>query len=205
MTVTRARAHVAAAIVASALAVACVAALAALPVASAQAPTQAVRDTWVARMPKAGVLSLKDPGGLFTMDYPRRDWTVVPGAGPIVATIVNKKGDAAIVIEQAVLKQPLAPADITELFAELELELVRERQPRATDFQSRVIGYEGRTLAALQFVRPGVTGMERVRQFSIPAGLRLYRVSCVAALGSFAANETWFAHAAATFLPVTME
>jgi len=44
-----------------------------------------------------------------------------------------------------------------------------------------------------------------VRQFSVPAGRRLYRISCVAALGSYAANEAWFAHAVATFVTTATE
>ena len=189
---------------AAAFIVPCVTLLVATP-AAAQSGVQPGRDVWVAKAPKGNFRPLKDPSGLFTMEIPRRDWSIVPGAGAVVTSVVNKKGDAAIVIEQASLKQALAPDDITDLFADLERELVLEREPKATDFQTRVLEDGGRKLVAVQFVRPGMTGMERVRQFSIPAGRRLYRISCVAALGSYAANEAWFAHAVATFVTTATE
>ena len=189
---------------AAALVVPCAVRMTASP-ATAWTAAQPGRDIWIAKAPKGNFQPLKDPNGLFTMEIPRRDWSIVPGAGVVVASVVNKKGDAAIVVEQAALKQALAPDDITDLFADLERELIVERQPKAADFQTRVLEDGGRKLVAVQFVRPGMTGMERVRQFSIPAGRRLYRVSCVASLGSYAANEIWFAHAVATFVTTATE
>jgi len=204
MMVTRIGARLLVILFAAAFIVPHVARLAAAP-SAAQAGVQPGRDVWVAKAAKGNFRPLKDPNGQFTMEIPRRDWSIVPGAGAVVTSVVNKKGDAVIVIEQAALKQALAPDDITDLFADLERELVLEREPKATDFQTRVLDGGGRKLVAVQFVRPGMTGMERVRQFSIPAGRRLYRVSCVAALGSYAMNEPWFAHAVATFVVTATE
>jgi hypothetical protein len=162
-------------------------------------PAAAAPAPWVARMPRGTTQPFKDPNGRFGFEVPRKDWLVVPGGGPIFVAIISKKGDAALFVERALLKQPLAPEDITELFAELEIELVKERVPNATDFQTQVIEVDGRKLVAVQYLRQGVTGPERVRQYSIPAGQHLFRLSCVASVGSFAAADRVFAHAAATF------
>lgn len=166
------------------------------PQASKGGPAQ---PSWFAKTPKASVQAFKDPDGRFTFEYPKKDWMAYPGGGPIVATVASKKGDAAIIVEHAWLTQPLAPSDITELFAELEVEVVRERVPKATDFQTQVIDAGEQRLVVVQYVRQGVTGMERVRQYSIPAGRHLFRISGVAALVTFGSVERWFAHAAATF------
>ena len=162
-------------------------------------PAGQPQSTWFGKASGGGTQTFKDPDGRFTFEFPKKDWMALPVGGPIVATVASKKGDAAIVVEHGWLKQPLAPSDITDLFAELEVEVIRERVPKATDFQTQIIDAGDQRIVAVQYVRQGLTGMERVRQDPIPAGRHLYRISGVAALVSFGSIERWFAHAAATF------
>jgi hypothetical protein len=145
-------------------------------------------------------------------EYPKKDWeviprpstTVIPGASAPVVSVVQRKRDAAVVVEQTKLHQPLALDDITDLFSQLEADSVRERQPQATDLRAKLVDVGGnRRLVILTYGRPGVGGPERVRQYSIPAGADLFRLTCVAAAAQFARYEAVFAHVAASFAVVS--
>ena len=141
-------------------------------------------------------------------EYPKKDWeivprpttAVIPGATAPIVSVVQRKREAAVVVEQTRLHQPLALDDITDLFSQLETDSIRERQPQATDVKAKLVDVGGgRRLVILTYGRQGVGGPERVRQYSIPAGADLFRLTCVAAAGQFARYEAVFAHVAASF------
>jgi hypothetical protein len=44
-----------------------------------------------------------------------------------------------------------------------------------------------------------VLGSERVRQYSVPVGRQLYRLTCISSAAQFAAYDPVFAHIAASF------
>ncbi len=158
-------------------------------------------DSWYGRNPRLSVQSLQAPDGRFTLQYPKKDWLAVPGGGGVLLTLTERRVEATVAVEDKALNQPLAPDDITDLFAQLEIDAIKERQPKATDFQSRLLEAEGRKIVIVQFTRPGLKGPERVRQFSIPAGPHLYRVVCSSSPAQFAKYEPVFAHIAASFRP----
>jgi len=166
--------------------------------AAPQGPPQAA-DPWFVRTTRGSFQTLRGPDARFSMEYPSKDWLVVPSGGAAAVILAQKKGDAAVVVERAPLRQELAPEEITDLFAQLETDVVRERQPKAADFQSRVIDAPGRRLVVLQYVRPGVAGPERVRQYSIPVGKQLYRLTFAAPVGQFPSFDVVFSHMAAAF------
>jgi hypothetical protein len=141
-------------------------------------------------------------------EYPKKDWeivprpatAVIPGATAPIVSVVQRKREAAVVVEQTKLHQPLALDDITDLFSQLEADSVRERQPQATDVRAKLVDVGGgRRLVILTYGRQGVGGPERVRQYSIPAGADLFRLTCVATVGQFGRYEAVFAHVAASF------
>jgi hypothetical protein len=141
-------------------------------------------------------------------EYPKKDWeivprpttAVIPGATAPIVSVVQRKREAAVVIEQTKLHQPLALDDITDLFSQLEADSIRERQPQATDVHAKLVDVGGgRRLVILTYGRQGVGGPERVRQYSIAVGADLFRLTCVATVGQFGRYEAVFAHVAATF------
>jgi len=141
-------------------------------------------------------------------EYPKKDWeivprpttAVIPGATAPIVSVVQRKREAAVVVEQTKLHQPLALDDITDLFSQLEADSIRERQPQATDVRAKLVDVGGgRRLVILTYGRPGVGGPERVRQYSIPAGADLFRLTCVATVSQFGRYEAVFAHVAASF------
>ena len=141
-------------------------------------------------------------------EYPKKDWeivprastAVIPGATTPIVSVVQRKREAAVVVEQTKLHQPLALDDITDLFSQLEADSVRERQPQATDVRAKLVDVGGgRRLVILTYGRQGVGGPERVRQYSIAVGADLFRLTCVATVGQFGRYEAVFAHVAASF------
>ena len=176
----------------------------------AQAPAAkpaaaAAADPWVAKSPKLGTIALKLAEPAFAIEFPKKDWVVAPSGGAAVLALVQSKGEASVIVERVILKAELGPDDITDLFAQLETEAIQQRAAKAADFKSKVLDVAGGRLVAVQFVMTGSKGPERVRQYSIPAGKDLYRVTCAAPIAQWAVYDPIFAHMAATFAPARTE
>lgn len=165
----------------------------------------AAADAWVAKAPKLATttLTVTNPG--FSLEYPKKDWIVVPGGGAATVVLAQAKGNASVIVERVVLKAELGPDDITDLFAQLETESIQQRAPKAADFRSKVLDVTGGRLVAVQYALDGSKGPERVRQYSIPVGTNLYRLTCAAPIGQFQIFDPVFAHIAASFMPARSE
>jgi hypothetical protein len=144
--------------------------------------------------------ALTAPGGRFTLEYPKKDWRVLPGGGAVALTLGHSKNEAAVVIEYMRLDPPLSPNDITAVFVdEIELVELKQRQPGATNFRTGLMtGAEGKQ-GQIDFERPGMKGTEHVRQFSLPRGNDLYRIVCSAPMELFPKYEAVFSHIVETF------
>jgi hypothetical protein len=118
----------------------------------------------------------KDPSGRFTIEYPAKDWKIVPASGSALALFTQKDGDASVLIDYTRLPVALEPAEIGELFKDLEVQFLRERQPDAKDVNAVLDNANGGARVVLKFSRTGVHGVEEVLQYSIPRGSDLYRV-----------------------------
>jgi len=171
--------------------------LAAAPLA-AQAPSVPAPNEY-GRVSKLDTQRFQGPNGRIHFEYPKKDWQVVPGGSSVIVTLAQKKGEAAVVVEQNRMNQKLALEDITELFGQIEADIVKERQASATDIQPKLVEAGGRRFVILTYARKGVAGPERVRQYSIPAGIDLFRLTCSAASPQFPRYEQVFAHIAASF------
>ena len=151
---------------------------------------------------KGGYLLFTDPSKRYSVEFPKDwKWTVVAGAGEALATFVHPKSEAAIVVERFRMKQSLAQADITDVFAQIETDVLKENQPRVMEVNARVINQGQKRLVQIDYKRPGVgepgkVQDERVRQFSFPIGGNLYRVTCAALASQFGRFEAIFQWAA---------
>jgi hypothetical protein len=126
---------------------------------------------------------LKTPLG-FTVDYPKKDWQVVVGAGSSIVVFVHKSRQATVAIERTRVEHPLAPNEITDQTAQLEIEDWQARRPLATGFKHEFVDFGGRDIA-IDFTQHGAQGAERVRMYTLPRGADWYRVICTAAADSF--------------------
>jgi hypothetical protein len=168
------------------------------PAAQAAAATKAA-DPWLARTTRLQFQPQPAADDPIRLDLPVKDWMVLPSSGSLVLAMASRKGDAVVLVERSAMRQALEADEITELFAQIEVDGVKERYPKAVDFFSKVLDLGVRRLVAVQYGRPGVLGPERVRQYSIPVGRQLYRVTCISRAALFAAYEPVFSHIAASF------
>jgi hypothetical protein len=173
--------------------------LLAVVVASAGLLAQAPAPNEVGRAPKLEVQQYVAPGNRIRFEFPKKDWQIVPGGTVSMVSVTQKAGQAAVVVEHTKLNAALAPDDITDLFAQLEADQIKQAQPDASDMQSKLVSVGNRRLVIVGYTRRGVTGAERVRVYSVPVGVDLYRLTCSAASQQFARYEQVFAHVAATF------
>ena len=142
---------------------------------------------------KPGFLLFTDPGKRFSVEFPEDwKWMIISGSGEPIATFIHPRSEAAVVVERFRMKQRLAPEDITDLFAELEGDYVKENQSGAANVAGRVAVRDGMPSVILDYTRAGLHEQERVRQFSFPIGENLYRVTCMALSSRFARYEADF-------------
>jgi hypothetical protein len=160
---------------------------------------QAPAPSEVRRAPKLDVQAFLEPGNRIRFEFPKKDWQLVSGGAIAIVSLAQKSGQAAVVVEHTKLLASLAPDDITDLFAQLEADNVKEQQPGVTDVQAKLVEVDKRRIVVVSYARRGVAGLERVRQYSVPVGSDLYRLTCSAATTQFARYEPVFAHVAATF------
>jgi hypothetical protein len=156
-------------------------------------------DPWIARTTKVQFQPQRAADAPVQVDLPKKDWMVLPSAGSVVLTLASRKGDAVVFVERSTMRQALAAEDITDLFAQIETDAITERHPKAADFQSKVLDAGDRRLVAVQYARQGVLGAERVRQYSVPVGKQLYRVTCISSAAQFVLYDPVFSHIAASF------
>ena len=142
----------------------------------------------------------KDPGGRFSLEYPK-DWQAVAGAGDVLVTFAQKKSEAALVVERFRMNQALAPDEITDLFAQIEADVLKEHQPKAADVTAKLVNAAGQRLIVIDYSRPGLSGPERARQYSFPVAQDLYRLTCSAVAAQFAKYDPVFTHVAESFKP----
>jgi hypothetical protein len=154
----------------------------------------------------AQVLTFNDPADRFTVDFPRDwRWQIVAGAVEPIVTFVQPRNQAYVIVEHFHMNVPLAPDEITDFFAEVEADTLKDNQPKATEIKPQVFMQSNRRVIVLDYQRPGLAGgeIERVRQYSFPVGPDLYRVTCAAVISQFARHEPLFAALAESFRPAT--
>ena len=137
-----------------------------------------------------------DPNKRYAVEFPRDwKWTVVAGAGEALATFVHPKAEAAIVVERFRMKVKLEQDEITDVFSTIEVDWLKENQPRVMDVNARIAAQGRRKVVQIDYRRPGVGDKaedERVRQFSFPVGGSVYRITCATLASRFGSYEGIF-------------
>lgn len=139
------------------------------------------------------------PDGKFALEYPGKDWRVLPGGGSVIATLAQKDGQASVVIDYSRMNQVLAPGDINDLFADLEAEDLAVRQLEAKGAKPSIVNVGTRRVVVIEYSRAGLKGPEKVAQYTLPAGQDLYRLICVAPAGLYARFQPVFVGMIETF------
>ncbi len=170
----------------------------ALFVALAATGARGQADPWYARAPKVDVLRLQPPSGEWLLDYPRKDWVVALAGGSTLAVLVQRNAEAAVTLERARMNVELSAKDLTDFFLVAEVELIKQEQRAAVGFSQKIVTTAGGRVFVVQYERPGLKGPDRIRQYSLPVGNRLYRLECAAPAAAFGKYEPLFAHIAAS-------
>lgn len=121
----------------------------------------------------------------FSIDYPEKDWSLVPGGNAMLVAIAQRRFEAVLLVERSTLQVALSDEEIGDVFLSVEAEHIRESSPSATDIKADLQQLGDRRVAAFVYRRNGVLGPERVLQYSMPAGTSLYRIIAVAKPESF--------------------
>jgi hypothetical protein len=148
---------------------------------------------------KGDFQTFQDPGGGFQLEYPK-DWRVTAGIGDVIATFAQKNGEAAVVVERFRMTQPLKA--VTDQFGQIEVDILKERQPRATSDSFKLVTANGRPVVVIDYSRAGLAGQEQVRQYSMPIAQDLYRLTCSAVMAQFTKYDPIFVRIAGSFAPL---
>jgi hypothetical protein len=151
-----------------------------------------------AALPK-GYQLLKAFQDRFTCAYPSKDWDIVPGGAASLVAVTHKKHEATIVIEYQPMQIELAPSEVDDNFAKLEVEPITSRQSEVTGLTSKILDVSGHRAIVIEYSRRGAMGPEHVRQYSLLIGKNLYRVIGSAPNASFEKYAPTFEVAAQSF------
>jgi hypothetical protein len=122
----------------------------------------------------------------FTVDYPKKDWQVLVGTGSSLVVFFHKSREATVAIERTRVRNALAPNEIVDQTATIEIEDWTVRRPLSTGYKYRFLEMLGTRVIVLDFTQPGPQGDEQVRMYAVPQGSDWYRVICTAKRDAFA-------------------
>jgi hypothetical protein len=120
--------------------------------------------------------TFKDPAGRFEIEYPTKDWRLLPSGGSSLAVFTRNDGPA-LYVDQVRLVEPLTQGEI-EAMSSMEVVRLQDQQPKAKDFKSDMVETKAGRGVLIRYSRVG-TQAESVVQYSIPVGQDLYRLNGV--------------------------
>jgi hypothetical protein len=125
----------------------------------------------------------------FTVDYPKKDWQPLVGAGSSVVVFFHKNRQATVAIERTRIEHPLATNEIVAQTAALEIEDWQARRPLSTGFSHQLMDVAGARFIVIDFSQPGPSGPEHVRLYTMPRGTDWFRVVCTTTQRSFETHK----------------
>ena len=142
--------------------------------------------------------------GAFQIALPK-NWHMAPGHTGTIFSIVEQtkrwETGGLITLEYMRLQAPLE-ASLIAAFGERELKEVQNRELSGKQFGVTVKTGQLGPIILVQYDRPGISGTDdHVAQYSIPIGLVMYRLICIAPTASIEKYRAMFAHVAASFQP----
>ena len=166
--------------------------------------TAQAADPWFARSAKPKDFEApRLPWAGINIELPK-GWQLLTGHSGILLTAAEKarsnQAGGVIILEQMRLGDTLLPKDLTDATLNFEAVSTREREPSAEKFEQQIKqASDGRRFIFIQYTRPGLYGPDRVTQYSVPAGLTLFRVIGIAPEAQVAKYQSTCAHVADSF------
>jgi hypothetical protein len=141
----------------------------------------------------------RDPGGRFSLEYPNKDWRVVPGGSPAALVVLAREdGEATVGVEAVNLVEALAPSEI-RVMAENEVDKLKERAPSARDAKYELVDTRSGPGAMIPYANVGAQGAERVVQYSIPVDKTLFRLIRTARVAAATRHDAILTHMIESF------
>ncbi len=141
-------------------------------------------------------MTYKDPGGRFELEYPTKDWRVLP-SGVGSSLVFSRSDGPSLFIDRTTIAEELTPAEVDAL-ADIEITTLKAQQPTGKDFKSEMLeGKSGRGVL-VRYSRPGAE-TEAVVQYSIPVKKDLYRLSGVMPSRLLSKHESTVMHMIQSF------
>lgn len=140
----------------------------------------------------------RDSANLFQLEYPEKDWRIIPLpiGGNLMVQFSHKDG-ATFIVEH--IRMPSAfTAGERAAMAEGELERVRSQERATKDFKSETIETRGGSGILIRYQQVG-RGPERVVQCTIDIGVNLFRLNGVMPERLFAQFEPIVLHMIESF------
>jgi hypothetical protein len=141
----------------------------------------------------------RDPGGRFVIEYPAKDWKVNPAKGSTVASLAQKNGEAAVVVDHTKLKLALSKDEIDDVVMKLEVDALKEKDSTVKDVNANIAKGPSGPRIVIRYTRNGAAGREQVEQHTIADGDDLYRVSCSSLVKEEARYQPILAYIAGSF------
>jgi hypothetical protein len=130
----------------------------------------------------------RDPGGRFDLEYPAKDWKLLPSGSSSSTLAIFQRGDeATLFVEHVTMLSALTPAEIAAMAA-VELDAVKDRQPKATGFKTEPFDSRSGNGVLISYARVG-SGPETAVQYSVAVGLELFRINGVVQTRQWAKYE----------------
>jgi hypothetical protein len=121
----------------------------------------------------------RDPAGRFQLEYPTKDWHLLPNVGSSLAVFTHNDGPS-LFVDYVKLSAALTPGELEQM-ADLEVTRIKQQQPSAKDFKSDALETRAGHGVVTHYSRVG-SGPESVVDCAIPIGLDLYRLNGVVPL-----------------------
>jgi len=118
--------------------------------------------------------SFKDPGGRFQIEYPTKDWKLLPAGGSSLAVFARNDGPT-LYIDHVRLRDKLTQGEIDAL-PDVEINRLKDQQPNGKAFTSDLLESRAGRGVLVKYSRTS-TAPENVLQYSIPVGQDLFRIS----------------------------
>jgi hypothetical protein len=166
---------------------------------------QGALDPWYSLQPKQKVDEPKVFTGAFSIQLPK-NWHLAPGRTNTIFSVAEhtKKYETLgfITLEYMRLDSQIDPSLMTAL-GNRELKDVQSRELSGKQFSSEVKTGPLGPIIFIQYDRPGVSGTnDHVAQYSIPVGMVMYRLICIAPTAMVEKYRPLFAYVAASFKPL---
>jgi hypothetical protein len=121
----------------------------------------------------------KDPDGRFEMEYPTKDWRILPSNSSSTLVGFSRNDGPTFFVDYVRLRDKLNKGEI-DAMPDSEVQRLKGAQPKATGFKTELLESKAGSGVLIKYSRPG-TGPESVIQYSVAANVDLYRLNGVVA------------------------